>query len=237
MQPKLGSVIATAILCWGCAERARAQNVQGGVGDTQEPPPPGVFDAFDHLRARAADAGITFGARYTLESGFNAVGGDAERIAQTGQFDLNAKLDLEKLAGVKGGSFQAVATWRRGDLLDDVAHLGTLEQVQEVYGRGQTWRLTRFWYEQQLGRANVKLGRAGVGEDFDKFSCDFMNLTFCSAQPGSIVGKYWYDFPVSQWAARLKVKVRDGYLQLGAYEINPRNLDRSFTRMRTMATR
>ena len=56
-----------------------------------------------------------------------------------------------------------------------------------------------------------------------------MNLTFCSAQPASIVDNYWYDFPVSQQVGRLKVKVRDGFLQVGAYKINLRNLDHSFT--------
>jgi hypothetical protein len=48
--------------------------------------------------------------RYTSEPRFNPGGGDAERIAETGQLDFNAKLDLDKLAGRKEGSLQEVFT-------------------------------------------------------------------------------------------------------------------------------
>jgi len=85
-------------------------------------------------------------------------------------------------------------------------------------------RLTRFWYEQRFGKARLKLGRSNVGEDFAVFSCDFMNLTFCGAQPGNLVGDYWFNWPVSQWMGRLRVDLGNGYVQAGAYEVNPRNL-------------
>ena len=113
--------------------------------------------------------------------------------------------------------------------MNDVAGLGTLQQTQEVYGRGQTWRLTRLWYEQALGRASIKVGRSNVGEDFATFSCDFMNLSFCGAQPGNIVGGYWFNWPVGEWMACAKLSMGDGYVQLGAYEVNPRNLHKRFT--------
>ncbi len=106
--------------------------------------------------------------------------------------------------------------------------MGVLQQVQEVYGRGQTWRLTQFWYEQALGRARIKLGRSSPGEDFEGFSCDFQNLSFCGAQPGNLVGDYWYNWPVSQWSARLRYDAGAAFAQVGAYEVNPRNLDRDF---------
>jgi porin len=61
-----------------------------------------------------------------------------------------------------------------------------------------------------------------VGDDFASFSCDFMNLTFCGSAPGALAGGYWYNWPVSQWATRLKAQINgSGYVQLGAYEINP----------------
>jgi porin len=68
---------------------------------------------------------------------------------------------------------------------------------------------------------DVKLGRMGVGEDFMSFSCYFMNLSFCGSLPGNIVST-WYNWPVSQWAARLKINVTpEWYAQVGAYQINP----------------
>jgi len=49
-----------------------------------------------------------------------------------------------------------------------------------------------------------------------------MNLTFCGAPPGNLVGSYWYNWPVSQWATRVKVSLPNfGYGQLGVYQVNP----------------
>src|SRR4030095_9143917 len=73
---------------------------------------------------------------------------------------------------------------------------------------------------------NVKLGRMGVGEDFMPFSCYFQNLSFCGSLPGNIVST-WYNWPVSQWAARIRVNASDFYAQIGAYTVNPGNLDTS----------
>jgi len=67
-----------------------------------------------------------------------------------------------------------------------------------------------------------------VGEDFSSFSCTFMNLTFCGSQPGNLVGDYWYNWPVSQWMARLKVSHGDLYAQTAVYQVNPRNLKKDF---------
>ena len=103
--------------------------------------------------------------------------------------------------------------------------------MQEVYGRGQTWRLTQFWYKQIFagGHADLKLGRLTQGEDFGDFSCQFMNLTFCGSPAGNLAGDYWYNWPISQWGARLRLTSGSVYATIGAYEINPRNLDKTFT--------
>jgi porin len=56
-----------------------------------------------------------------------------------------------------------------------------------------------------------------------------MNLTFCGSQPGNLVGDYWYNWPVSQWAGRIKANLAEfGYAQLGGYEINPNWLTRRY---------
>jgi porin len=55
-----------------------------------------------------------------------------------------------------------------------------------------------------------------------------MNLTFCGSQPGNLVGDYWFNWPVSQWMARLKVSHGNFYGQVAAYQVNPRNLDDQF---------
>ncbi|EPY8472491.1 carbohydrate porin OprB, partial [Pseudomonas aeruginosa] len=76
------------------------------------------------------------------------------------------------------------------------------------------------------GALDVKFGRFGEGEDFNSFPCDFQNLAFCGSQVGNWAGSIWYNWPVSQWALRVKYNFApDWYVQVGAYEQNPSNLE------------
>ncbi|MEO8835540.1 MAG: carbohydrate porin [Caldimonas sp.] len=198
--------------------------------ESSSPPPIGVTGDWNGIRKHLMNEGVTITSQYQSQPAYNLSGGDRHVLREAGQFDIAAKADLNKLVGLSGGTFKALATWRRGEDLGSASGIDPLEQVQEIYGRGHTWRLTQFWYEQVLGEhASLKLGRSAPNEDFAAFSCNFMNLSFCSAQPGSLVGSYWYDYPISQWTARLRVTNADGYLQGAAYEVNPKNLENRFT--------
>ncbi|WP_288937158.1 carbohydrate porin [uncultured Sphingomonas sp.] len=210
--------------------RQRDTSPSALIGDTQSSPPPGLIGDWQEIRTRLGRRGIGLSARYASESGYNVAGGERQLFRETGQFDVGALLDLEKLAGLKGGAFQATVTWRRGSNLTADAGINALQQVQEIYGRGQTVRMTQLWYEQKLGPSvEVKLGLTNPGEDFAVFSCHFMNLSFCGAQPGNLAGDYWHNWPVSQWGARVRIDLPRGvYVQGGAYQINPRNLDPHF---------
>jgi porin len=198
-------------------------------GDTQRPPPGLAGDWFG-LKPWLGDAGIGLTGRYGSEAAWNYNGGTRHDIVETGQFDVGLLIDMQKLVGIDG-AFQATITYRRGHDLDQRAGLQTLQQVQEVYGRGQTLRLTQFWYEQAfLGdHLDLKVGRTSPGEDFAAFSCSFQNLSFCGSQPGNVVGAYWYNWPVSQWGGRARIDLGNLYVQAAAYEENPRNLDNTFT--------
>ncbi len=200
------------------------------IGDTQSSPPPGLIGDWHEIRTRLGRRGIGLSARYASESGYNFAGGERKLFRETGQFDVGALLDMEKLAGITGGAVRATVTWRRGYNLTADAGLGLLLQAQEVYGRGQTVRLTQLWWEQKIGeRTEVKLGRTSPGEDFAVFSCHFMNLSFCGGPPGYLAGDYWHSWPISQWGARVRVALdEDRYVQGAVYEINPRNLDNDF---------
>ncbi len=199
-------------------------------GDTQRPPPPGLAGDWFGLKPFFADAGIGLTGRYGSEAAWNYAGGKRRDIVETGQLDIGLQLDMQKLVGIDG-TFQATVTYRRGQQLDQHAGLGTLQEVQEVYGRGQTWLLTQFWYEETIlhGAIDMKLGRTSPGEDFAAFSCSFQNLSFCGSQPGNVVGNYWYNWPISQWGGRFRANRGKAYVQIAVYEENPRNLDKSFT--------
>ena len=180
-------------------------------------------------RSRLLSDGFNFEMGYVSETAANVQGGTKTGVRYTDQWSFGVTLDLNKLLDLHDAQFQFTVTDRNGRNLSSDAHLGSLQQVQEVFGRGQTWRITQLWYEQAYfdRLLDLKIGRLTVGEDSATFSCDFMNLTFCGAQPGNLVGNYWFNWPVSQWAGRLKAQIPGfGYAQIAAYEVNPAFLTR-----------
>ena len=147
------------------------------------------------------------------------------------QVVLGAHLDLEKIAGWQDTEAQMTITERNGRSLSQTSDAlqGHISSAQEVWGRGQTWRLTDFWIKKKFldQKLDVKVGRFGEGEDFNSFDCDFQNLALCGSQVGDWVGDQWYNWPVSQWATRVKYNFTPSvYAQIGAYEYNPENLKR-----------
>lgn len=189
---------------------------------------PYLFGDWNGQRSRLAEQGVAFNLGYVSEIASNTSGGTDHKTRNSDQWRLGTELDLDKLWGWSGGKFYIDITNRNGHNLSSDAGLGTFQQVQEVYGRGQTWRLTNFYLQQSLlnGGLTLKFGRMAIGGDFAAFSCDFQNLTFCGAQPGNIAGNYWGNWPVSVWAgvARLNTSAQT-YLQAGVYQVNPTYLD------------
>ena len=211
---KCAAIIASVVCSTACLADEGSPN-QGLLGD------------WGGLRTRLYQQGVDFQLGYTTEAAYNLDGGDKHLLRNADQFTVGTTLDLDKLLGVPKAKFQITLTQRDGNNLSDDAHLQTLEEVQEVYGRGKVARWTEFYYDQTFldDRLDIKLGRLPVGGDFMSFSCLFENLTFCGSLPGNIVSN-WYNWPVSQWAARVKVNFTpEWYAQVGAYQINPAYLD------------
>jgi porin len=201
--------------------------------DPDPPPAPtsafGLTGDWGGVRTRLAADGLTFSAGYISELAYNARGGDRQALDEAGEIDVGVMADLSRLAGVPGGVFKATFTDRGGKELGQDTGLGLLQEVQEINGRGHTWRITEFWYEQTLGPVRLKVGRSPPNTDFSAFSCDFQNLSLCSAAAGNTVTSTWFNWPIGQWSARLRVDGQHGYVQAGAYVINPRDLEPTFT--------
>lgn len=216
---KCGLFVLAALLCAGQAQADDKPALDDGSG--------GLTGDWGGWRHKLADDGVIFKLGWVSELAHNAQGGTSSATRYTDQWALGATFDLDRLASVSNAKVQLSISERNGRELDADQNIGTpggtLQQVQEVWGRNQTFRLTELWYGQTYfdDLLDVRLGRMGVGADFAAFGCDFMNLTFCGSQPGNIVGGYWYNWPVSQWAARVKVNAgQAGYAQVGAYELN-----------------
>ncbi|MFJ4373037.1 carbohydrate porin [Pseudomonas japonica] len=185
-------------------------------------------------RTALLEQGYDFTLDYVGEVAGNLHGGynDDRTARYSDQFALGMKLDLEKILGWQDAEFKLAITERSGrnlsnDRISD-PRAGQFSSVQEVWGRGQTWRLTQLWIKQKYfdGALDVKLGRFGEGEDFNSFPCDFQNLAFCGSQVGNWVGGIWYNWPVSQWAMRVKYNISpEFFAQVGVFEQNPSNLE------------
>ena len=181
------------------------------------------------LQAQGYD--FTFGYGGELATVLDAKHSSSHGTEYADQFVIGAHLDLEKIAGWKDTEAQITVTERNGRSLSQTSDAlnGHISATQEVWGRGQTWRLTDFWIKKKFlsQKLDVKVGRFGEGEDFNSFDCDFQNLALCGSQVGNWVGDQWYNWPVSQWAARVKYDITPSvYAQIGAYEYNPENLKR-----------
>lgn len=194
---------------------------------------PYLFGDWHGARSRLADRGVDFSFKYTSEVAHNDAGGTRPLTRYADQWELGAAFDLDKLWGWRGARFEVTMNDRNGRDLDADAQLGTYQQVQEVYGRGQTWHLALFalTWRSAGGRFTWRVGRLPADADFDVFPCDFQNLSFCDSPPGRIVGDYWMDSPVSTWAAVLDWRSgAHSHLKLGAYQVNPHYTDDHWAR-------
>lgn len=185
-------------------------------------------------RARLADRGVAFDLGYVGEAARNLSGGFREegRLAYADQLHATLSLDLQRLLGVNDARFQVTLTNRNGEnltserLVDPAT--GAVSSVQEVFGRGNVTRLTRFWYQQRRldGALEYKLGRIPLSDDFATLDSHFQNLYLGGAQPGNQAGSVWYNWPVSQWGGRVKLQdAGHRYVQVGVFDQNPENLD------------
>lgn len=71
------------------------------------------------------------------EVAYNPAGGVKEKVAYANLLSFAVKADTEKLAGLTGGVFTLNLSDRNGRNLSDIAGLGTLQQVQEIFGRAR----------------------------------------------------------------------------------------------------
>lgn len=198
------------------------------------------FKASEHLtgdwgglRQELYDKGYDFPIEYVGEAASNLNGGynDDRTGRYSDQFAFGVQMDLQKILGWHDAEFKLAITERSGNNISNDRigdpRAGTLSSSQEVWGRGQTWRLTQMWVKQKYfdGALDIKVGRFGEGEDFNSFPCDFQNLSFCGSQVGNYVNT-WYNWPVSQWALRVKYNITpEVFAQIGVYEQNPSYLE------------
>ena len=194
---------------------------------------PYLFGDWQGMRTELLTQGIKLDANLIVDSAYLADGGynSGNDPKYASQFLIGSTLDLEKLANWEGMTLKVTITARQGQSLssEDISDPSApqLANVQANYGRGNSKsRLTEFSLEKNFKQQelSIKLGRLGIGTDFNVMSCEFQNNSFCAAQMGKWQSGIWYNSPISQWGGRLKYQFHpDLAAQIGVYEYNPQN--------------
>lgn len=213
---------------------ASAYPIAGHSAEAFSSQSPWMTGDWGGTRSQLSEKGIDFQLGYTMESAANLAGGyrSSTTARYSDQWLFGVDMNLEKLLNWQDTEFRMTITNRDGkNIADQVAdpRSGMLSSPQEVWGRGQTWRLTQFWLRKGWfdHRLDIKAGRMTVGEDFDSSNSQFQNLALGSGQAGNWRGDHWFNWPVSQWGGRVKLGLTpDVYLQAGFYNQNPYNAER-----------
>lgn len=194
---------------------------------------PYLFGDWQGLRTELLKQGIKLDANLIVDSAYLADGGynSGNDPKYASQFLIGSTLDLEKLANWEGMTLKVTITARQGESLssEDISDPSApqIANVQANYGRGNSKsRLTEFSLEKNFKQQgfSIKLGRLGIGTDFNVMACEFQNNSFCAAQMGKWQSGIWYNSPISQWGGRLKYQFHpDLAAQIGVYEYNPQN--------------
>ena len=205
--------------------------LHAGKGFAQEPDPIAKARAsLADIGKDLIDRGIFLRGDYISESATNPIGGVGNGIAYTQQLDLGVDLDLERLVGLPGSAFHVMINDRGGrNLAQD--EIGDSISVQELYGYGQNFRLSDFYWDQAFAgnRVQIKGGRLSAGDDFakSKVYCEFQSNAVCGNP--DIIGfdSNFTAYPAAVWGGRIKVSPTPRtVVQVGAYEANPsRELD------------
>lgn len=191
---------------------------------------------WDGKRTELKQQGYDFTLAWVNQTATNLHGGfnDDPYVSHAGQFTLAANLDLEKIVNWSDTEAKIVFTKRDGD---SIATERTADprasQIgfnQEIYGRGNIWRLTDAWIRKGFddNKYVVKFGRMGMGEDFNGAPCEFQNIAFCGSLLGKGIGDLWLNYPISIWGLNVKYSFAPQWtLGLGVYEANPDNIQTS----------
>ncbi|OAL76229.1 porin [Acinetobacter sp. SFB] len=192
-----------------------------------------LFGDWNGNRQELEEKGYKFTTTITTESASNLAGGynDDNKTLHSYNLNLGTHFDLEKIKGWKDTEANIMISKRDGQELSgeriSMPGYKHFSNVQENYGRGQSWRISSAWIKKGFkdNTVQVKVGRMGLNEDFDGGQCEFQNLILCGNQIGKTNGSIWYNFPVSGWAANVKYQFAPEWsIATGIYEINPENM-------------
>src|SRR5438034_1825113 len=174
----------------------------------------------DWLGARTwlEDHGVYPSVTFVTEALGNPTGGMQQGFRGASNLGLDLIVDLGKLYGPAGGSFEISFSERFGSSLSR-EDIGNVFTVQQVFG-GQTYRLVDVAYKQELfaDRVELRVGRMAAGDDFlvSPFNYVFVQNGF----DGNPVGIFFNApgmtaYPNATWGGLVKVRQSERMYVMG----------------------
>ncbi|HXJ79969.1 MAG TPA: carbohydrate porin [Candidatus Methylomirabilis sp.] len=119
------------------------------------------------FRAELAEFGIIPTAGYATQLMGNPSGGKSQGFTYAAAFDMLVAVDLHKLLGVPGLSFNVGASWLTGQSLS-TEDIGNVFGVQSVFSGSETISLQQMFFQQQLfgGALTIAAGRLAPANAF-----------------------------------------------------------------------
>ncbi len=194
----------------------------GGSSVPSLPQPEALFPDLFGLGPSLRNAGVAFLLDNTNEFD-GIISGSHKGATNAGQYALEADIDWERLAGVRGFSTHSVVVGRYGIPASRIFG-DNLNPSQEIYGAGGNVvvHLVYAYGEETLagGRADVVAGRIPFLNDFSSspLYCNFQNNAFCGNPKASSDNIAHSSYPDASWAVRPRVRpTADTYIQTGIY--------------------
>jgi porin len=188
-------------------------------------PPEHLLGDWGGLLSKLEDTGITPTLTYVSDIAGNPTGGKSQGVTYADNIGFGLHFDLNKLAGLNGGSFQLTMSQRDGSSLSQ-NRVGNVFTIQQVYG-GETFHLIDLAYQQKLfdDRFEFSLGRIAAGDDFLVSPYDYLFMQ--NGFDGNPVGIFFNSpgmtaYPNATWGVRLKVRpTKRTYVMAGIYNGDP----------------
>jgi porin len=184
-----------------------------------------LFGDWGGLRQKLVESGIRPRLILVTDLAGNPSGGRSHSATAPSSVELSLFFDLEKIAGLKGGSVFASFSHRWGDSLS-ATYIGNTFSTQQIYGF-QTYRVIDVSYQQKLfgDRVELRLGRFAGMDDFlvSPYNFGLMQNAFCGNPFGILLNAPGMSAYYGTWAALGKVKpTKRSYVMTGVYNGDPR---------------
>ena len=184
------------------------------------------------VRTTLEKQGILVRGHYVAEMAGNPQGGRSRGFRYAHEVALGADIDFARLAGTDLGTLHLTLTERAGRS-QAADSIGNLESVQEIFGSGETVRITLLALQRAFGpHLDAEIGWNNAENDFAASSIYWGDSLYCLYQSNAICGmpqalaansgySFYPTVVPAAWAKLYPTSDRAIVLGVGLYAVNP----------------